>query len=91
MLPGLLLAIGVTGLIWWTLQEFTRLKSTTTDGIAAVSGLAVALLVSLINRGLIQDPVQVVAGIFVLSLSYVLIRIEPKRRANKKGAVTTQR
>lgn len=91
MLPGLLLAIGVTGLVWWTLEEFTRLKGSTIDGIAAVSGLAVALPVSLISRGLVKDPVQIAAGILVLSLSYVLIRVQRKPKSSKKGAVTTQK
>lgn len=83
MLPGLLLAIGVAGVMWWALEEFTALPSSKADGLAVVSGLAVAFTASLNNRGLFDEPLQVVLALFVLALSYFLVQIEQKRRDSR--------
>lgn len=74
MLPGLLLAIGITGMVWWILKEFTNLTSRRVDGLAIVCGLGITFLLSLFNRGLLQDPLQIVMGISVLCLSYALVQ-----------------
>lgn len=79
MLPGLLLAIGVSGVVWWVLNEFSRIDASKADGIAVVSGLAVAFLMSINNRGLLKDPIQVGVIVVVLALSYGLVQFEQKR------------
>ncbi len=79
MLPGLFLGIGVSGVVWWGLEEFTRLEASKADGISVVSGLAVAFIMSIINRGLLRDPLQVGVAVVVLALSYLLVRFEQKR------------
>lgn len=80
MLPGLFLAIGVSGVAWWALEEFTRLEASKVDGISIVSGLTVAFIMSIINRGLLRDPLQVGVATVVLVLSYFLIQFEQKRK-----------
>lgn len=82
MLPGLFLAVGVSGVVWWALEEFTRLDASKADGIAVVSGLTVAFLMSMINRGLLRDPFQVGVAVVVLALSYFLVRFEQKRNTH---------
>lgn len=84
MLTGLLLAIGVTGVIWWALKEFTNLSPVKVDGIAVVFGLTGSLTISLIMRGLIKDPLQVTLAIFVLILSYALFQWEQKRKKSSR-------
>jgi drug/metabolite transporter (DMT)-like permease len=79
MLPGILLAIGVSGLVWWSLKEFTRLEASKADGLAVVSGLAMAFILSLAYRGLLKEPIQVGVTIIVLILSYLLVQFEKKR------------
>lgn len=83
MLPGLLLAIGFAGAIWWALEAFTVLPSSKADGIAVVSGLAVSFTISLRNRGLMDEPLQVVLALLVIVLSYILMQIEQKRRDSR--------
>lgn len=79
MLPGLLLAIGVSGAVWWALKEFSRIDDSKADGIAVACGLAVAFFMSLINSGLLKDPIQVGVTVVVLALSYGLVQFEQKR------------
>lgn len=78
MIPGLLLAIGASGVVWWALKEFSRIDASKADGIAVVCGLGVAFLLSLSYRGLIKEPIQVGVAVFVLALSYVLVQYEKK-------------
>ncbi len=85
MFPGLLLAIGITGVLWWILKEFTNLSSRRVDGLAVISGLGITFLLSLFNRGLLQDPLQIVVGICVLCLSYALIQWENSKSLKLKS------
>lgn len=82
MVPGLFLAIGVSGVVWWALKEFSRIEASKADGIAVVSGLAVAFLLSLYSRGLLKEPIQIGATLIVLALSYGLVQYEQKRSSH---------
>ncbi|AGA69674.1 hypothetical protein Desdi_2243 [Desulfitobacterium dichloroeliminans LMG P-21439] len=80
MLPGLLLAIGFAGLIWWILEHFTSLNPSKIDGMAVVGGLAVSFIISLSMRGLLGQPIQVFSAIFILAFSYLFVQWQQKRK-----------
>lgn len=84
MLPGLLLAIGISGIVWWTLKEFTHLSPEKVDGLSIVVGLGITILVSLLKRGLWQDPLQILVGVSVLALSYLLSQRQYKNKYKAK-------
>jgi len=83
MLPGMFLSIGVSGVVWWGLKEFSQIEASKADGIAVVSGLSIAFLMSIISRGLLKDPIQVGIAIFMLALSYGLVQFEQKRKDSR--------
>lgn len=83
MLPGMFLSIGVSGVVWWGLKELSQIEASKADGIAVVSGLAIAFLMSMISRGLLKDPIQVGIAIFMLALSYGLVQFEQKRKDSR--------
>lgn len=77
--PGLLLAIGVAGIVWTGLNQFTRWQARKIDALSVVSGLWIAFLFSLQARGLLQNYLFDILSLVVLTYCYWVIGIRKKK------------
>jgi len=72
MIPGLFIAIGIAGLVWTVLNRFSSLAAAKVDTLAILAGLAAGFVVSLALRGLLRQPMFVLASLAALAATFML-------------------
>ncbi len=82
--PGLLFAIGISGLIWTFLEQYTSLSPEKVDAFAVVIGLTIAFIYSLKTRYLVGNVLFDLVTLGVLILSYFMVKSGSKKLLNKK-------